>query len=103
MSTLEVARLLVVLVLLASVLSACGSSSATAPATPKPSVPAMPNPAAQFCVEQGGRSEIRTAADGSQAGYCLFPDGSECDEWAYYRGECAPGGTTPLPSPYPAD
>jgi len=34
--------------------------------------------------------EIRTAEDGSQTGYCIFPDGSECDEWAYYRGECGP-------------
>jgi len=49
----------------------------------------MPNPASAFCVEQGFRSEIRTAVDGSQAGYCIFPDGSECDEWAYFRGECS--------------
>jgi len=48
----------------------------------------MPNPASAFCVEQGFKSEIRTAADGSQSGVCIFPDGSECDEWAYFRGEC---------------
>jgi hypothetical protein len=24
----------------------------------------------------------------------LFEDGSECDEWAFYRGECAPGQGT---------
>jgi putative hemolysin len=50
----------------------------------------MPNPASVHCEEQGNRLEIRTAADGSQTGYCIFPDGSECDEWAYLRGECAP-------------
>jgi len=50
----------------------------------------MPNPASAYCVEQGFKSEIRTAADGSQTGYCIFPDGSECDEWAYFRGECGP-------------
>lgn len=49
----------------------------------------LPNPAAVFCTEQGYQTEIRTAEDGSQAGYCIFPDGSECDEWAFYRGECA--------------
>lgn len=50
----------------------------------------MPNPASAYCEQQGYRLEIRTAVDGSQAGYCIFPDGSECDEWAYFRGECGP-------------
>jgi putative hemolysin len=50
----------------------------------------MPNPASVYCVEQGHTSEIRTAADGSQSGVCIFPDGSECDEWAYFRNECGP-------------
>ena len=57
----------------------------------------MPNPASAYCVEQGFRSEIRTAADGSQTGYCIFPDGSECDEWAYFRGECGPFIPPPTP------
>lgn len=52
----------------------------------------MSNPASVFCQEQGYQSEIRTAEDGSQYGVCLFPDGSECDEWAYYRSECSPTG-----------
>ena len=51
----------------------------------------MPNPASVFCEENGGNLEIRTAEDGSQAGVCVFPDGSECDEWAFNRGECKPG------------
>jgi putative hemolysin len=50
----------------------------------------MPNPASVYCEQNGNKLEIRTAADGSQSGVCLFPDGSECDEWAYYRGECGP-------------
>ena len=61
----------------------------------------MPNPASAFCVEQGFKSEIRTAADGSQSGVCIFPDGSECDEWAYFRGECGPAsqsGSTSSPT-----
>ncbi|MGI9553924.1 MAG: DUF333 domain-containing protein, partial [Thermodesulfobacteriota bacterium] len=24
-------------------------------------------------------------------GYCLFNDGTQCEEWAYFRGECRPG------------
>jgi len=49
---------------------------------------AIANPASANCEEQGGKLEIRTAEDGSQAGYCILKDGSECEEWAFYRGEC---------------
>jgi putative hemolysin len=48
----------------------------------------MPNPASVYCKQNGNKLEIRTASDGSQSGECVFPDGSTCDEWAYYRGEC---------------
>ncbi len=51
----------------------------------------IPNPASVFCKENGGTEENRQAADGSVAGFCLFSDGSECDEWAYFRGECKAG------------
>ena len=64
----------------------------------------LPNPASAYCVEGGFKSEIRSAADGSQNGVCIFPDGSECDEWAYFRGECAPanpGGSTSVPGEIP--
>ena len=51
----------------------------------------IPNPASVFCKENGGTEENRQAADGSVAGFCLFSDGSECDEWAYFKGECKVG------------
>lgn len=54
----------------------------------------MPNPAAVYCEQNGYEHEIRTADDGSQNGVCIFPDGSTCDEWAYFRGECAPALAT---------
>jgi uncharacterized protein len=54
----------------------------------------MPNPAAVFCEEKGGKLETRKDELGNEAGYCLFPDGSECEDWAYYRGECEPGSQT---------
>ena len=57
----------------------------------------MPNPASVYCIEQGYKSEIRTAADESQTGYCIFPEGSECDEWAYFRGECRRAAALPSP------
>lgn len=45
----------------------------------------LANPASVFCVEQGGKSEIRTHNDGNQTGICVLPDGQEVDEWAYFR------------------
>jgi putative hemolysin len=74
----------------------------TAPPTAEPSMDTIPNPASVYCEQQGYKSEIRTAPDGSQSGVCIFPDGSECDEWAYYRGECdlsiaASDSSTPSP------
>jgi putative hemolysin len=50
----------------------------------------IPNPASVYCEQNGNTLEIRTAADGSQNGICIFPDGGTCDEWAYFRGECGP-------------
>ena len=61
----------------------------------------MPNPASVYCEQNGNTLEIRTAADGSQSGVCIFPDGSTCDEWAYFRAECGPTAqenTTPAPA-----
>jgi len=51
----------------------------------------IPNPAAAYCKQHGYEYEIRTSDDGNQSGVCVFPDGSICDEWAYFRGECSPG------------
>ncbi len=50
----------------------------------------LPNPASAFCEEQGGTVDIREG-EGGQYGVCVFDDGSECDEWQFFRGECAPG------------
>jgi putative hemolysin len=59
----------------------------------------MPNPASVYCEQNGNKLEIQTASDGSQSGVCIFPDGSSCDEWAYFRGECGPAAQQ---SPTPA-
>jgi putative hemolysin len=50
----------------------------------------LPNPASAHCEEQGYRVEVRTDDQGNQYGVCVFPDGSECDEWVFFRGECGP-------------
>jgi len=61
----------------------------------------LPNPASVFCEEQGGKNETRTDASGGQYGVCLFEDGTECDQWAYFNGECQPGQQELSPSPVP--
>ena len=53
----------------------------------------MPNPASVYCEQNGNTLEIRTAADGGQSGVCVFPDGSTCEEWAYFRRECGPAAS----------
>ena len=53
--------------------------------------PGLANPASEYCEANGGTVEIREDESGGQIGYCIFPDGSECEEWAYYRGECQQG------------
>ena len=51
----------------------------------------LANPASVYCEEQGGTIDMRTDASGGQYGVCQFDDGSECEDWAYFRGECEPG------------
>ena len=53
--------------------------------------PGVANPASEYCVEEGGQVEIRQDAQGGEFGVCIFDDGSECEEWELYRGECEPG------------
>jgi len=84
-------RILVFTIILMA-LTACKALRGQTPeptATDTPQV-GMPNPASVYCEQNGNKLEIQTAADGSQSGVCVFPDGSTCDEWAYFRGECGP-------------
>lgn len=71
------------------------------------------NPASVYCKEQGGTSvgvdckNVGTEKEGwynhltgelvelkkcdiggTEAGYCFFEDGSKCEEWAFYKGDC---------------
>jgi uncharacterized protein len=86
------------------VLAACAAPRAQTPESAATSAPqvSMPNPASAYCIQHGGKLEIRTAADGSQNGVCSLPDGSTCDEWAYFRGECGAAGQNKL-APTPAN
>lgn len=44
----------------------------------------MPNPASQYCLEQGGKLNI-VKTEAGEVGMCLLPDGSEVEEWDFFR------------------
>lgn len=74
-----VARMMVLIGLMLLLITAC-----------KPDAN-MPNPASVYCEDNNGKFELRQEKDGGQVGYCIFEDDSECEEWAFFRGECLPG------------
>jgi TolB protein len=74
------------LILSALIISGCGTS-AVQPTTE------LANPASVYCEEQGYTLEMRTDENGTY-GMCIFADGSECEEWAFYRGECMPASAS---------
>ncbi len=52
------------------------------------------NPASTYCINNSGTLEMRSIEAG-QYGVCKFSDGSECEEWKYFRKECSIGGSYP--------
>ena len=77
-------------VLILSLIASLALLSACVPVTVPPPAQGIANPASENCVAQGGTLDIRQG-EGGEVGYCVFADGSECEEWALMRGECAPG------------
>lgn len=65
-------------------LAACAGNRDVQPKAAEPEV-GMANPASVFCEKQGGKSEIRKHADGSEYGVCRLPDGKVVEEWEYFR------------------
>jgi putative hemolysin len=59
----------------------------------------LPNPASVNCKQKGGKLELRQDASGGVSGICHFTDGSQCEEWAYFRSECNPGDSLMTPDP----
>jgi hypothetical protein len=45
----------------------------------------MPNPAAVYCVEQGGELVPMEDEEWNQYSICRLADGTEVEEWEYYR------------------
>jgi len=58
-----------------------------------PTEAAIPNPASKNCLDKGGKLEMREETAGT-LGICKFTDGTECEEWKFYRNECRKGQTT---------
>jgi putative hemolysin len=88
------------------ILSGC-TKPANIPGTPQPSpgtpavttpVSALANPAAVYCTEKNYGYEIRKYPDGGEYGVCILPGGIECEEWAYYHGDC-PAVSIPATTP----
>lgn len=61
-----------------------------ADAAPEGSRVFVGNPATMNCVEKHGGVPAMDP-DGRTA-RCVFPNGSSCEEWALFRGECQPKG-----------
>ncbi len=76
----------------------CLGACSAAQASPTPAA-GLPNPASVFCEQNGGKLEMRQDSTGGVAGICKFSDGSECDEWAYFRGQCKPGSGSAASEP----
>ena len=75
-------------------LSGCGGGEVVGGETDQNGNAGLANPASVYCEEQGGQLDMRTDESGGTYGVCVFEDGSECEEWAFFRGECSPGGET---------
>ena len=71
---------IVFLTLFALILIGCKKEEETAQ-------PELANPASVYCQGLGYTEETRESEVG-QYGVCIFPDGAECDSWAFLGGSC---------------
>ncbi len=83
-------RFTFIMMILAAGMVLSGCESMALPTEDIETMTGIANPASVYCVESGYTSEIRMDAAGAQQGVCVFDDDTECEEWAYYNGECGP-------------
>jgi putative hemolysin len=88
MKTARVPTVISTLAVAALLLSGCGDDSSDDGGTTDDSTQ-LANPASEHCVEQGGTVDNRETAAGEE-GICVFPDGTEVDEWDYFNGDAEP-------------
>ena len=80
--------LLLPTLLLPAIMAGCAQNAAE-PTRAEPQRIGMANPASTYCVNQGGRVEIRNEANG-QVGYCHLRDGRVVEEWTLFRAANTP-------------
>jgi len=49
---------------------------------------ALSNPATVYCLNRGGEFVMEKTLAGTTEGYCKLTNGTECEVWAMYKGEC---------------
>ena len=79
-----------IMIMIVAITNGCTFVPTPLPETPTRVAPNMANPAAVHCTRHGYTYETRLGTDGQGFGVCIFPDGTECDGWAFFRGECGP-------------
>ncbi|TCB53491.1 I78 family peptidase inhibitor [Acinetobacter terrestris] len=72
---------ILVLGLMASSLTACSAVQNKDTIAPKLGAA---NPASEYCMQQGGKLEIKNEANG-QVGYCHLENGQVIEEWKFFR------------------
>ncbi|MGR3808639.1 putative hemolysin [Pasteurella testudinis] len=70
-----------ILTLTASALLAACASEPNAP------IIGAANPASEYCIQQGGKLEMRQDQNGNQYALCHLPDGRVIEEWAFFRSQ----------------
>lgn len=72
---------IVLLGFMISSLAACSTVHNTDTVAPKLGTT---NPASEYCINQGGKLEIKNETNG-QVGYCHLPNSQVIEEWKYFR------------------
>ncbi|MFC1663968.1 DUF333 domain-containing protein, partial [Patescibacteria group bacterium] len=47
----------------------------------------LPNPAAVYCKDQGGTLK-NVLFEAGEKGFCVFENGSECNQWDFFNRKC---------------
>jgi len=65
-----------------------------------PTQTSLPNPASKNCLDKGGKLKTVEETAGT-LGICEFTDGTQCEEWKFFRGECQAGQTKVADTSHP--